>query len=163
MNRYLQTFLSLLLLASSAAQAALTIEITQGVEGAVPIAIVPFGWDDQTTTVPENLSAIISADLNRSGHFAALPDRDLVAFPTQAEQVQFKNWRMVNVDYLTIGKISPAAGGQFEVQFQLFDVFNCQVGAGQGLLQAFQSIFGDRVLDFQQVLVGTVDAVVLGL
>jgi TolB protein len=130
MNRYLQTFLSLLLLASSAAQAALTIEITQGVEGAVPIAIVPFGWDDQTTTVPENLSAIISADLNRSGRFAALPDRDLVAFPTQAEQVQFKNWRMVNVDYLTIGKISPAAGGQFEVQFQLFDVFRGNEVAG---------------------------------
>ena len=109
MNKYFRTLWFLLLLASSTAQAALTIEITQGVEGAVPIAVVPFGWADQAVSAPENISAIISADLDRSGRFAALPDRDLVAFPTEGEQVQFKNWRMVNVDYLVIGRINPAA------------------------------------------------------
>ena len=52
---------------------------------------------------PENISAIVSADLNRSGRFESLPDSDLIAHPTEASQVQFQNWRMVNVDNLVIG------------------------------------------------------------
>jgi TolB protein len=116
------TALLLLLLLTGPAYSALTIEITQGVEGAVPIAVVPFGWNG-SGPAPENLSAIIGADLSRSGRFESLPDRDLVAHPTEATQVQFQNWRMVNVDYLVIGKIVPAGGGKFDVQFQLFDVF----------------------------------------
>ncbi len=118
------------LLFSAAAHSALTIEITQGVEGSVPIAVVPFGWADRATQPPENISAIVAADLDRSGRFASLPDRDLVANPTEGSQVQFHNWRMVNVDYLVIGKIIPTGTGQYDVQFQLFDVFRGKQVAG---------------------------------
>jgi len=114
--------LLLLLLITGPAHSALTIEITQGVEGAVPIAVVPFGWTG-AGQAPENISAIIGADLDRSGRFESLPDRDLVAHPTEATQVQFQNWRMVNVDYLVVGKIVPTGAGRYDVQFQLFDVF----------------------------------------
>ena len=103
-------------------QAALTIEITQGVEGSMPIAVVPFGWSGKTAA-PENIAAIVAADLNRSGRFESLPDRDLVAHPSTAEQVKFKNWRMVNVDNLVIGQIKETADGQYSVSFELFDVF----------------------------------------
>ena len=54
------------------AQAELTIDITQTVEGATPIAIAPFTWTGQQPA-PENIAAIIAADLNRSGRFAPLP------------------------------------------------------------------------------------------
>jgi TolB protein len=118
------------LLFSAAAHSALTIEITQGVEGSVPIAVVPFGWADRATRAPENISAIVAADLDRSGRFASLPDRDLVANPTESSQVQFHNWRMVNVDYLVIGKIIPTGTGLYDVQFQLFDVFRGKQVAG---------------------------------
>ena len=111
-----------LLLCGAAAQAALTIEITQGVEGALPIAVVPFGWSGNTGTAPVNVAAIISADLKRSGRFDPLPDRDLVAHPTDGTQVQLHNWRMVNVDNLVIGKVMQGTGKQYTVQFQLFDV-----------------------------------------
>jgi len=116
------TALLLILLITGQAHSALTIEITQGVEGAVPIAVVPFGWTGGAAA-PENLSAIIGADLDRSGRFESLPDRDLVAHPTEAAQVQFHNWRMVNVDYLVIGKITPTGAASYDVQFQLLDVF----------------------------------------
>jgi TolB protein len=119
----------LLLAAMPPAWSALTIEITQGMEGAVPIAVVPFGWSGTGGSAPENISAIISADLNRSGRFEALPDSDLIAYPTEGSQVQFQNWRMVNVDNLVIGKISEA-GQQYNVQFQLFDVFRSNQLAG---------------------------------
>jgi TolB protein len=119
----------LLLAAVRPAFGALTIEITQGVEGAIPIAVVPFGWSGPGAAAPENISAIVSADLNRSGRFESLPDNDLIAHPTEASQVQFQNWRMVNVDNLVIGKISEA-GQQYSVQFQLFDVFRGSQLAG---------------------------------
>ena len=123
MKYLLHTSLFLLLLLGSTAQAALTIEITQGVEGALPIAVVPFGWSGDTGTAPENVAAIISADLSRSGRFEPLPDSDLVAHPTDASQVLLHNWRMVNVDNLVIGKVTQTTSKQFTVQFELFDIF----------------------------------------
>jgi len=113
----------LLLAAAQPVHAALTIEITQGIEGAIPIAVVPMGWRGAGSIAPENISAIVAADLNRSGRFESLPDSDLVAHPTEGTQVQFQNWRMVNVDNLVIGRIEEKAGQQYNVQFQLFDVF----------------------------------------
>ncbi|MGB5178881.1 MAG: Tol-Pal system beta propeller repeat protein TolB [Gammaproteobacteria bacterium] len=104
-------------------RAALTIEITQGMEGAIPIAVVPLGWRGTGAAAPENIAAIIAADLNRSGRFESLPDRDLVAHPVTAEQVKFQNWRMLNVDNLVIGQLQETTAGQYAVQFELFDVF----------------------------------------
>jgi len=123
MSRWFRVLFLAFLLSSGAARAALTIEITQGVEGAMPIAVVPFGWSGTAPAVPENIAAIISADLSRSGRFIPLPDRDLVSHPTEAGQVQFLDWRVLNVDNLVIGQVREARPGQYTVQFQLFDVF----------------------------------------
>ncbi|MEN8109026.1 MAG: Tol-Pal system beta propeller repeat protein TolB [Pseudomonadota bacterium] len=122
MRGFFRSLLFFLLLHSGLAHSGLTIEITQGVEGAIPIAIVPFGWTGGGAA-PENIAAIISADLSRSGRFEPLPDRDLVAHPTGASQVKFQNWRMLNVDNLVVGQVMPAASGQYTVRFELFDVY----------------------------------------
>jgi TolB protein len=122
MNKLYRLVFLMLLLASGSARAALTIEITQGLEGALPIAVVPFGWSGAAAAAPENIAAIITADLNRSGRFESLPDRDLIAHPTEGAQVQFQNWRMVKVDDLVIGKVTENADGNFTVQFELYDV-----------------------------------------
>jgi TolB protein len=114
--------LFVLLIQSGLAQGALTIEITQGVEGAVPIAVVPFGWSGPGAA-PENIAAIISSDLSRSGRFEPLADRDLVAHPTSTDMVKFQNWRMLNVDNLVIGTLTETAAGQYSVRFELFDVY----------------------------------------
>jgi TolB protein len=122
MNKLYRLVFLMLLLASGSARAALTIEITQGLEGALPIAVVPFGWSGAAAAAPENIAAIVTADLNRSGRFESLPDRDLIAHPTEGAQVQFQNWRMVKVDDLVIGKVTENADGNFTVQFELYDV-----------------------------------------
>jgi TolB protein len=116
MRVILRSLLFVVLFQSGLAQAALTIEITQGVEGAVPIAIVPFGWSG-AGDLPENIAAIISSDLSRSGRFEPLADRDLVAQPTSADMVKFQNWRMLNVDNLVIGQLSETSPGHYTVRF----------------------------------------------
>lgn len=111
--------LSLTLISPS--RAVLTIEITQGVSGASPIAIVPFAWSGNTAP-PQQIHSIVAADLQRSGFFQPLPEQDLVAKPHSAQQVNYTNWRALNVDHLVVGRMEAMADGTYQVQFQLLDV-----------------------------------------
>ncbi len=122
MKPYRHTLLVLLLLLARPAYSDLTIEITKGMEGAIPIAVVPFGGNDTAGAGQENVAAIISSDLSRSGRFAPLPDRDLVSRPSDIAQVQYQTWRMLNVDNMVIGKVNATGSQQYNVQFQLLDV-----------------------------------------
>ena len=107
---------------NSAVQAALTIEITQGAEGAMPVAVVPFAWQGAMGEAPLDVAAVIGADLGRSGRFSVLSRSDMLAKPHQADQIRYQNWRLLNVESLVIGTVREA-GGSYIVQFQLFDVF----------------------------------------
>lgn len=117
---------------SSLAHAILTIEITQGSEGAQPIAIVPFEWVGKGTP-PTSLKNIIAADLQRSGLFSPLPDKDLISKPHEGSQVNYQTWRALNVSYLIVGKIQELVDGSFQVQFQLLDVFKGNQLAGYSI------------------------------
>lgn len=103
------------------AHAVLTIEITQGVQGALPIAVVPFAWEGAGTAPPESVAAVVGADLHRSGRFSTLPERDMLARPREASQINFRDWRILGMDNLVIGRVRPTGDG-YEVRFQLFDV-----------------------------------------
>jgi TolB protein len=124
LTRYLLTFLLgfCALLVVSTSNAALTIEITQGAEGALPIAVVPFGWQGEGVA-PEDISEIIANDLTRSGRFAALDKTQLVARPHFGNEVKFNTWRFLKVENLVIGNVRRTGAQQFEVRFQLFDIY----------------------------------------
>jgi len=111
------------------AQAVLTIEITGGSEAALPIAIVPFGSEGYAA--PENLSDIISNDLASSGRFAPVEERDLISQPHEAQQVNFADWRLLRSEGLLIGKVSSQDGENYQVQFQLFDVYKAEQLVGK--------------------------------
>lgn len=105
------------------AQAALTIEVTKGKEGAQPIAIVPFGWQGDAGLVADDVSVVVAQDLERSGSFAPLPEKDLLARPHEGAQVNFRDWRLLGAPNLVIGKMNRVRGDKVRVQFQLFDVY----------------------------------------
>jgi TolB protein len=115
------------------ARAALTIEITQGIDGAVPIAVVPFGVSDNRYSPPQDVSAIIAADLARSGRFAPVPEKNLIARPVTVDQVRFQDWRTLGVENLVIGQVEPAGADQYRIQFRLFDVFRGRQITGYSL------------------------------
>ncbi|HHM04155.1 MAG TPA: Tol-Pal system beta propeller repeat protein TolB [Gammaproteobacteria bacterium] len=118
--RSLPLALALLLGVTQAALAALTVEVTQGVAGAQPIAVVPFGWEGGQAGM--DLAKIVAADLKRSGRFAPMAEKDMLSRPVDGSQVNFRDWRLLNVESLLIGKVIPRGAG-YTVQFQLFDVF----------------------------------------
>lgn len=111
------------------AHAVLTIEITGGSEAALPIAIVPFGSEGYAS--PENISDIISNDLASSGRFAPLEKRDLISQPHEGQQVNFADWRLLRSEGLLIGKVSSQDGENYQVQFQLFDVYKAEQLVGK--------------------------------
>lgn len=112
----------LLILWSGNTIAGLTIEITEGVRDAQPIAIVPFKWTGEGKT-PEDISAIVSADLARSGQFAPMEERNMLAKPFTTQQVKFNNWRILGIPNLVIGQLHPTTDGAYVIEFRLFDVY----------------------------------------
>jgi TolB protein len=101
----------------------LTIEITQGVEGAPTIAVVPFGSQGD---LPEDIAAIVLADLARSGIFNPVSPDLLPARPTTVQQVNFPSLRALKVDFITVGQVSSSGDGNYRVRFQLADAIKGQ-------------------------------------
>jgi TolB protein len=120
MMRWLAGLFTVALLYAGSAHAVLKIEITQGVEGAMPIAIVPFAWD-APPPIAEKLDEIVAADLRASGYFAPLDKKNFISWPTEGTQVRYADWRMLGAESLVVGSVR-AVGTRLEVRYQLFDV-----------------------------------------
>lgn len=113
----------LFLLVSQLAQAKLEIEIIQGNASALPIAIIPMQWRSSDAPPETGVSEIVSSDLYRSGLFDPLDEQDMVDRPIDAESVRYGTWRLLKVDYLVIGQVRDAAGGNgYDISYQLLDV-----------------------------------------
>ncbi len=108
-------------LSSWLARAELTIEIQNFVENPTSIAVAPFGWQGGGT-LPESIDTIVAADLERSGQFRAVPQADMLAFPKPKDTIYYRNWRVLNAEYLLVGDVRPHEGG-YRVTFELYDVF----------------------------------------
>ncbi len=113
----------LAVLAAPLAQAQLEIEIIRGSASALPIAIVPFSWEESGPPPITTVSEIVSGDLYRSGLFDPMDEADMVERPVDEEGIRFGTWRLLKVDYVVIGKVRQAADGMgHELVYQLFDV-----------------------------------------
>lgn len=104
------------------ASAALTIEITEGVDGALPIAVVPFDTAKLSSKLPVDLAAIVAGDLNRSGVLKSMERAQLPANPHYSNQVQYQRWRGAGQDYLVVGRVLEKSPGMYNIEFQLLDV-----------------------------------------
>ncbi len=103
------------------AGAQLTVQILKGMAESVPIAIVPLAWDG-TGPAPWDVAATVQADLERSGRFRPLPRAQLVELPHAASDVDASDWRMLKVDYVLVGRLAPAAGGRYDLRYELVSV-----------------------------------------
>ena len=123
-NKVKKLFIFLIILVSSeAVHAQLQIEIISGNPSALPIAIVPFQWQDAMPPPITSVDEIISGDLYRSGLFDPIAASDMVERPVDEESIRFGTWRLLKVDYVVIGHVrTPIDGQGHELVYQLFDV-----------------------------------------
>jgi TolB protein len=108
---------------------ALDITIEQGIENPIPVAIVPFGWS-QASLAPIDLSEIIVSDLERSARFEAMDFKDLPQQPSEFQNINFKDWRLLGMENLVIGQLIQTSTGDYEVEFRLIDVYKEKQIAG---------------------------------
>ena len=80
--------------------AAINLELTQGVDSALPIAILPFAGEPVTDKNGQQMTEVIQADLQNSGRFKLLEAK---------------------ADYVVTGKIEPVSGHHYKVEFKLMD------------------------------------------
>ncbi|MCD9047426.1 MULTISPECIES: Tol-Pal system beta propeller repeat protein TolB [unclassified Luteimonas] len=123
MTRCLLLLLALLLPSLAAAQQqGLEIDIVGGHASALPIAVVPMPYQGSGSAPDTDIAAVIRADLDRSGQFRTLPERDIVERPTRGSEVQYPTWRVLRQDFLVIGRVLDAGAGAYRVEYELFDV-----------------------------------------
>jgi len=117
------TLLLGLVLFATTARAELIIDITEGITDATSIAVVPFAWTGPR--LREDVAGIVAADLHRSGQFAPLERTRMLSYPSQENQVFFRDWQSKTngAEYLVIGRMSTAQDGRYRVDYQLFDVY----------------------------------------
>jgi TolB protein len=119
MIRVFKIFVISLLFCSCNVFAALELELTQGVDNAIPIVISPFIGQEAIKSADNKITAVIGNDLKNSGRFRLV---EAVGEPT--DKVDFDAMRVQKVEGVVIGKVEALGGGKVKVTAKLFDVYS---------------------------------------
>ncbi|SEQ48524.1 MULTISPECIES: Tol-Pal system beta propeller repeat protein TolB [Basfia] len=132
LTRMLSAF-AVLFFAISTAQAddEVRIVIDEGVDGARPIAVVPFKTNG---SVPADIAEIVTADLRNSGKFNPIPVSQMPQQPASASEVTPDAWAALGVDAIVVGQVT-ATGNGYNIAYQLVDTVGASGGAGAVLAQ----------------------------
>src|SRR3989338_9505238 len=93
------------------ARAALHLELTQGINAALPISIVPFSNQPNTVAGNTTLTNIIGNDLQNSGEFNV----------KMSSLLDPSSWRKQGINDVVTGQVRLVGSGKYEVSFQLQD------------------------------------------
>jgi TolB protein len=108
-------FAILTLMIANFAHAQLRVEIAGVGANQIPIAIAAFGNE---TIAPSQVSAIIKADLNRSGYFKIIDTGNVM---TENTPVNYADWKGRGANAIVVGSVSRLPDGRFDVKYRLFD------------------------------------------
>jgi TolB protein len=155
MNKIITTILTLVCLSiSSTTYASLEIFITEGVNTARPIGIVPFHVSTGSLP-PSSIDKVVSADLTRSGKFFALRQEQLPQLPTSDSELDYSEWANAGAEAVLIGHIEQQNADEFKVNLQLIDVIRGQITGGQTQVMSDGSFVNsrDHILDEWSVVI----------
>jgi TolB protein len=93
----------------------------------LPIGIVPFRGEAEAAQKP---SAIVQADLERSGQFRTVPQR-AAAVLDETSRPDLAPWRQAGADSLVTGSVTRLADGRYDLRFRLWDVVRGQDLGGE--------------------------------
>ncbi|HSZ12102.1 MAG TPA: Tol-Pal system beta propeller repeat protein TolB, partial [Rhizomicrobium sp.] len=107
------------------ANAALQVNVDQGVTQPIPIAIPDFNSGaGADSSMGMNIAGVVRADLDRSGLFRTLDQKGFVDKVTDINQPpNFANWRVLTAQGLVTGQVLTQPDGRLRVDFRLWDVY----------------------------------------
>jgi len=111
----------------------------------LPIALAPFKGQDAS---PQKISAIVQADLERSGQFRGVDASGQSL--DEASRPDLTLWRQRTADSLVVGSVAKLADGRFDVRFRLWDVVRGQDLGGQSFTvpQGDLRLASHRIADY---------------
>jgi len=112
---FYRLFAIVTLLVANFAHAQLRVEIAGVGANLIPIAIAGF---DGESSAPQQISAIIKADLSRSGYFRIIDTGNVM---TENTPVDYANWKSQGANAIVVGSVSRLPDGRFDVRYRLFD------------------------------------------
>ena len=133
-------------LTASARAGVLEIVITEGMDTARPIAVVPFKWLGDGPA-PGNLTDVIAADLTRSGKFNPIPQSAMPQQPANDGELDYSAWAKLGVEAVLMGTIEPYSVDRYMVKFQLVDVCADKSPANAQMLRDGQLVKSRCILD----------------
>jgi TolB protein len=118
--------------------ALIEVDITKFNVDPLPVAISLFdgsteieGREADLEKMGQDLAAVISDDLKRSGLFRPLPRNAFIQRDASAtERPRFVEWQRINAQGLLVGGVELMSDGRIDVTFRLWDVFAQQQIAG---------------------------------
>ncbi|MBL6735154.1 MAG: Tol-Pal system protein TolB [Shewanellaceae bacterium] len=154
-------------------QAALDIVITEGVNQARPVAILPFKFypksvDEGASTATDQPSShvvdqdlvryfqeIVISDIKRSGKFNPIEQAD---FPNQQLTIDAQNiddWAATNIEAAVVGSIKALGNNKYVVKYELIDIVRFSMTRGQAKMLANNKLMlsYDHILDSREMVI----------
>jgi TolB protein len=103
------------LLVGASAHAQLKVEIAGVGSSQIPVAVAAFADE---SVAPEQVSAVIKADLERSGMFKVI---DAGTVLSESASVDYGAWKARGADALVVGSVQRLADGRLAVRYKLHD------------------------------------------
>lgn len=149
------TLLTLALVLSVKAQASsLEIVITDGVDSARPVAIVPFTFEGANLP-KQRISEVVSADLMRSGKFNPLAENRMPQQPKGSQDIDYQRFMKQGVEAVVTGSVREVGVNRYVVRFELMDVFKgaSSKGSGSALIGGQLTTGISPVLDAREITI----------
>lgn len=103
--------------------AALDLELTQGIDSARPIAIMPLSGEESISDNNSNVRAVINKDLQNSGRFKLADVSGLLPAIGGVSGINYDFWRGKKIEDIVVGNIKKLDGNTYQVAFQLVDIY----------------------------------------
>ena len=103
------------------AYADVSIDINQGTQQAMRVAILPFQVDSVSQDVlllPNKMYKVIEQNLTSSGLFSIIPENAYISNNAQnpLDMPKFADWRVVNASVVLLGKINKTPAGKVKIK-----------------------------------------------
>lgn len=123
---FLRSIAAIGLMLATLAHAQLRVEIAGVGANQIPVAIA--GFADEASA-PQQVTAIIKADLARSGFFKIIDTGNVMSETTQ---VNYGEWKAQGADALVVGSVHRLADGRYDVRYRLLDTIKSTNLSGFG-------------------------------
>ena len=97
----------------------LVLEITKGSDNPYSLALISF---DGSETKINEVSNIVKNDLNRTGEFRILDNKQLLSIPTNEDNLNYSDFKLLGIDYIVMGSLEEEDTSNISAVYKIFSV-----------------------------------------